>query len=177
MLGTLGGTNSSGRSINDAGQVVGQADTVDGLNSFARPCLWVPGQQPQEIPMPPGLPARCGFPWKKAPRKEQGGPRGPPCLWCVERTLHFEGDLAGRPYLWDWERGSEVHRRDACATALGPLPQLFSPNIFNPQRLWVGRPARQPVLVVSWGWGPVLRSAPPFLWRWRRISALPRRTG
>jgi probable HAF family extracellular repeat protein len=51
-LGTLGGNTSCGRSINDAGQVAGEADIVDGTFQFNRPCLWVPGQPPQEIPMP-----------------------------------------------------------------------------------------------------------------------------
>jgi probable HAF family extracellular repeat protein len=48
-LGTLGGDTSSGRSINDAGQVVGKADT----KTASLPCLWV-AQTPQEIPMPQG---------------------------------------------------------------------------------------------------------------------------
>lgn len=52
-LWTLGGSTSCGRSINDAGHVVGQADIVVGpLQQHSRPCLWVPGQPPQEIPMP-----------------------------------------------------------------------------------------------------------------------------
>jgi hypothetical protein len=53
-----------------------------------------------------------------------------PFLWGAVRTVHGgavsargdKGDPAGRPLLWDWGlgEGSEVHRRDACATVLYP---------------------------------------------------------
>ena len=99
------------------------------------------------------------------------------------RPTVFKGDPAGRPYLWGlgvWRRGPEVHRRDACATALGPLPHIIFnhlPLVFTPRRLWVERPARPPALHLWWGWGPASGSAPPFPWPGRRISGLPRRTG
>ena len=45
-LGTLGGTTSSGKGINNAGWVVGDADNSDG---YHRACLWVPGAVPLEL--------------------------------------------------------------------------------------------------------------------------------
>ena len=50
-LGTLGGSTSSGKSINSAGWVVGEADN-DADPSGRHACLWIPGQQPQQIPLP-----------------------------------------------------------------------------------------------------------------------------
>jgi uncharacterized membrane protein len=50
-LGTLGGTTSSGKGINSTGWVAGEAD--DNANPSSRhACLWIPGQQPQQIPLP-----------------------------------------------------------------------------------------------------------------------------
>jgi uncharacterized membrane protein len=57
-LGTLGGTTSTGRSINNAGLVAGSADT-DADPSTRQACLWIPGQQPQQIPLP-GNPLSSG---------------------------------------------------------------------------------------------------------------------
>jgi uncharacterized membrane protein len=51
-LGTLGGTDSSGKSINNANQVVGTAKNNLGQN---RACLWKPGEAPLDLaPFPDG---------------------------------------------------------------------------------------------------------------------------
>jgi uncharacterized membrane protein len=50
-LGTLGGDFSYGKSINSAGWVVGYAENTP-PPSHGHACLWVPGQQPQQIPVP-----------------------------------------------------------------------------------------------------------------------------
>jgi probable HAF family extracellular repeat protein len=120
-LGTLGGETSSGRSINDAGRVVGQADKVVEGSQSRRPCLWV-GQASTEIPMPQGA-----FSGSALAINSQGNVMG-----------HAETGLGfGQAFFWNHQTGATQYIcpdwYDSTAKGLSDANQVVgSGEIFVP---------------------------------------------
>jgi hypothetical protein len=116
-------------------------------------------------------------------KRKKGGPMGSPFLVRgTHPTFIFGATRRVAPTfgVGGWSMGKGAGASDTGVSpvkAPGPLPHKTPYSLFTPRRPWVGRPARRPGRPGAPGWVPALRPAPPFPWRWRRTSALPKTTG
>ena len=122
-LNTLGGNSSTGRAINNAGWVVGEADNSDG---YHRACLWVPGatRRLELVTLPDG-----GFFSSGIAINTQGNVVGVADL--------TPGMGMGHAFFWNQQTGEA---QDMC-----PADYESSPSGISD--------ANQVVGSLSWGWG------------------------